>query len=155
MNLKTLLIVILVSSSLPGFSQVDYLTLKHKYSLSCASYDSVSVVKNQLIMDSLQSIEITNGKKQYLYDHGWVYYIRFAKWNNKEDAEIAAMSFEKGWNDHQDINALWNLGLIYRLLDKCTKSLDMTELYLQEAPDSTDVDYQQIYYRYKFCRGKE
>jgi hypothetical protein len=144
-------------SSLPfaALAQVDYLEYKHKYDLSCGSADSSVIARNQVLVDSLQSFAIVNGEKQYLYDYGWVYYMKYTKWQHLDDARTAASSFEKGWEQHKDLNALWNLGGLYRVLGDCGKSLDITELYLQEAPDSTDVDYQQIYYRYKFCRGKE
>ena len=105
-------------------------------------------------MDSLQAFEITDGGMEYLYDYAWVYYMRYMKWKNLDDLQVAAETWEKGWSDYQDLHALKNLS-VYRVLGDCKKSLDYTELYLENVPDSIPVDYKQIYYQYKFCRGKE
>lgn len=141
--------------SLPAWAQVDYLEYKEKYSISCTIPDSAVIMSNQQLMDSLQSLEITGGEKVFLYDLGWLYYMKYMKWKNREDLEKAASTFERGWNEHQDLGALWNLGGIYRRLENCEKSLNLTELFIEQAADSVDVDYQQVYYRYKHCRKIE
>jgi hypothetical protein len=146
---------ILLILPLLAASQVDYLDYKKKYNLSCGTPDSALIVENQNLLEALNYEEISHGKQQFLYDHGWVYYMRYVKWKNQEDLKIASASFEKGWDDFKDINALWNLGTVYRKLDDCPKALRTTELYLENIPDSVDVDYKQIYYRYKLCCGNE
>ena len=76
------------------------------------------------------------------------------KWKKLDDLKIAAETWERGWNEHQDLIALHSLW-VYRVLGDCKKSLDYTELYLKNVPDSVEVDYKAIYRRYKYCRGKE
>ncbi|WP_417590289.1 hypothetical protein [Owenweeksia hongkongensis] len=144
-----------ITISLHSFSQVDYIDFKERYSLSCGVPGSAIIVKNQILIDSLQPFEITNDEMKYLYDYGWVYKMRYMKWKNIDDLRIAVSSFEAGWKQYQDLTALWNLGTLYRPLGDCEKALDYTELYLEKVSGSVQVDYKQIYYRYKYCRGKE
>ncbi len=155
MKRKTTILIFLSVLTLSAFPQVDYIEFKNQYSLTCAVPDSAVVVRNQILLDSIQSVEIVNGEKEYLYDFGWVYYMRYLKWSDMNDLKISASSFERGWHEFKDLSALWNLSGIYRTLGDCTKSLDLTETYLQEVPDTISVDYKQVYYRYKFCRNKE
>jgi hypothetical protein len=155
MKQTTTTLILLLTVTLSAYSQVDYIEYKDRYNLSCGIPDSSVIVRNQQLVDSLQNLKITNGQKEYLYDHGWVYYIRYLKWKDLTDLKISASSFDKGWNQYQDLDALWNLGGINGILGNCEKSLDLTELYLQEIPDSIDVDYKQVYYRYKFCRTEK
>ncbi|WP_417610887.1 hypothetical protein [Owenweeksia hongkongensis] len=68
-----------ITISLHSFSQVDYIDFKERYSLSCGVPDSAIIVKNQILMDSLQPFEITNDEMKYLYDYGWVYKMRYIK----------------------------------------------------------------------------
>jgi tetratricopeptide (TPR) repeat protein len=155
MKRTTITLLLLVALTFSGYSQVDYIEYKERYNLSCGIPDSSVIVRNQQLVDSLENVEIIEGRQQYLYDHGWVYYIRYLKWKELGDLEKAATSFESGWAEYHDLTALWNLGLIYRVLGKCDKALDMTDLYVNTVPDSIPVDYQQVYYRYKHCRNKE
>lgn len=155
MKRTTITLFLIVALTFSGYSQVDYLEYKKRYNLSCGIPDSSVIVRNQQLVDSLDNVEITQGKQQYLYDHGWVYYMRYIKWKDIGDLEKAASSFESGWTEFNDIYALWNLGGIYRPLGDCNKALDMTDLYINSVPDSIAVDYQQVYYRYKYCRDKE
>ena len=155
MNQATALLVFLLTLSYLACSQVDYLEYKDRYNLSCGIPDSAVIARNQQLVDSLQHMKISSGKKVFLYDHGWVYYMRYIKWKNLDDLRVAAVSFEKGWTEHNDLNALWNLGTIYRALENCDKALDMTDLYINSVPDSIPVDYKQVYYRYKYCRIKK
>lgn len=134
------------------YSQVDYLEFKDQYNLSCHIPDSSVIVRNQHLVDSLHTLKIIRGEKEFLYDHGWVYYVRYLKWKDLQDLEKAALSFEKGWTEHQDLAALWGLGGISRTLGNCEKALDLTDLYIDEIPDTVKVDYRQVYTRYKYCR---
>lgn len=74
--MKKFLLFSIFTLPLFALSQVDYLEFKERYSLSCVVPDSMVIVKNQQIMDSLHPFEITNGEKEYLYDYAWVYYMR-------------------------------------------------------------------------------
>lgn len=152
--MKKFLLFSIFTLPLLALSQVNYLEFKERYSLTCVVPDSMVIVKNQEIMDSLHPFEITNGEKEYLYDYAWVYYMRYMKWKKLDDLKIAAETWERGWNEHQDLIALHSLW-VYRVLGDCKKSLDYTELYLENVPDSVEVDYKAIYRRYKYCRGKE
>ena len=154
MKHTTTIVIFLLTLTFSAYSQVDYIEYKDRYNLSCRIPDSSVIVRNQQLVDSLENVEITNGKQQYLYDHGWVYYMRYIKWKELDDLKKAAASFEEGWTRHNDLTALWNLGTIYRALDNCEKALDMTELFIKSVPDSIPVDYKQVYYRYKNCRNK-
>lgn len=148
-------IILFITITIPSFAQIDYSDFKTRSGLSCGIPDSTTIVNSQRILDSLESFEIINGKAEYLYDHGWTYYLSYMKWKNASDLQRAVGYWEEGWSDHQDLVALWNLGSAYRPLGECEKALDYTELYLKNVPDSVKVDYKQVYYRYKFCRGKE
>jgi tetratricopeptide (TPR) repeat protein len=141
--------------TLGSYAQIDYLEYKKKYNLSCGTPDSTLIVENQNLLEALKYSEISEGKQQFLYDYGWVYYMRYLKWKEQSDLETAASSFDKGWEDFNDLNALWNLGTIYRKLDNCPKALSSTETYLENVPDSINVNYKQVYYRYKLCCGSE
>lgn len=149
------ILIFLLTLTFSAHAQVDYIKYKYQYNLSCGIPDSTVIVRNQVLVDSLESMEIINGRKEYLYDYGWVYYMRYVKWKDLDDLKKATSSFEKGWTEYKDLSALWNLGVVYRVLGNCKKALDMTELYLKEVPDSISVDYKQVYYRYKNCRDKE
>jgi len=151
MKQQTILLLLLLSLTYSAQSQIDYLDYKERYNLSCGIPDSSEIVRNQLLVDSLDNLEIGNGRQQYLYDHGWVYYMRYIKWKEKNDLEIAATNFENGWEEYQDLNSLWNLGTIYKALGDCDKALKMTDLYIDSIPDSVTVDYKKVYYRYKYC----
>lgn len=153
--MKKLLLVIIFSLPVFGFSQVDYLEFKERYNLSCRVPDSAVIVENQHLMDSLSNYEISNGAEDFYYDHAWVYYMRYMKWKNIDDLQKAANIWEIAWTRYKCLPCLKSLGSIYRHLGNCSKSLDYTELYLKEVPDSIPVDYKQMYLRYKYCRGKE
>lgn len=153
MNKSTTTLALLLVFTFSAYSQVDYLEYKERYSLSCGIPDSSVIVRNQTLVDSLENVEIKNGKQQYLYDHGWVYYMRYIKWKEIDDLKKAAASFEECWKEHGNLPALWNLGTIYRALGDCDKALNLTELYIKSSPDSIPIDYKQVYYRYKNCRS--
>jgi hypothetical protein len=141
--------------SLSSLAQVNYLDYKARYNLSCGTPDSIEITRNQVLIDSLEGSTFSEGEKEYRYDLGWVYYMRYVKWKEKVDLTKSMVAFEKGWEDFSDLTALWNLGTIYEQFGDCKKALDATELYLKEIPEEKKPDYQQIYYRYKSCRGKE
>lgn len=144
-------VILLTAMSNSAFSQVDYSELKSRYEISCGIPDSAQIVETFNFLDSLKSFEISVGEKEFLYDYGWVHYMKYLKWKNLGDLKIAATSFEKSWKEFQDIAALWNLGGIYRVLGECDKAIETTELYIEKMPDKSLIDYKQVYYRYKFC----
>lgn len=137
-----------------AISQVDYLDFKERFSLSCHESDSTKIVENTHLLDSLQSVTLTGGQQEYLYDYGWTYYTRYLKWNDIEDLQKAVLSFDRGWEEFEDLGALWNSGGMYRELGDCNKSLELTEAYIEHFPEDREVDYQQVYLRYKFCRNQ-
>jgi len=154
--MKFILSVILFKGSLlSAYSQVDYHEFKERYNLSCRVPDSAIIVGNQQLMDSLSSLEVVSGAEEFYYDHAWVYYMRYMKWKNKTDLQKAADIWEEGWQEYDCLHCLKSIAGIYRHLDDCTKALDLTELYLEEVPDTDEVDYKEIYMRYRRCRGKE
>ena len=85
MKKSTAIIVFLLTLTFSAHAQVDYIKYKERYNLSCGTPDSIVIVRNQLLVDSLESMEITNGGKEYLYDYGWVYYMRYLKWKELDD----------------------------------------------------------------------
>jgi hypothetical protein len=137
--------------AIAGSAQVDYLEYKKRYSLSCGIPDSAEVARNKQLVDSLNGVEISKGVKEYLYDLGWTYYMRYLLYKEEDDIRKAHGSFLKGWKEHEDINALWNLGTTFSQLDDCSRAIEFTELYLENLPEGKTPDYQQVYYRYKFC----
>ena len=150
--MKVNTLAFLVFQTFSAFSQIDYNEYREYFNLSCGIPDSTVIIQNQQLVDSLKSMKIVAGEQEYLYDHGWTYYLRYLKWKDDDDLKKAASSFERGWKEYNDLTALWNLGTIYRALGNCNRSLDMTELYIKEAPDSIPIDYKQVYFRYKNCR---
>jgi len=136
-------------------SQVDYIDFKQKYSLNCGPADSAGLIALQRQLDSLNNFEINRGEESFLYDYGMVYYQRIMRWQKPEDFEMAAELFEKGWNKYGDINAAWNLGVIYLFSGNCDGCLEFTERYLDAIPDTLEVDYEEIYLRYKYCCTRE
>ncbi len=140
--------------SLQSFGQIDYTKLRDQYSVSCGKIDSTELLKNQTFLDSLSQFEIIKGEDKFLYDYAWTYYRRYLLWRHEKDLEISIEYNQKCWSKHQDIKALWNLGSNYRIFGDCDKALEFTELYISELKkiDESLIDYQQIYYRYKFCR---
>lgn len=153
--MKKFLLFSIFTLPLFALSQVDYLEFKEGYSLTCVVPDSMVIVKNQHLMDSLSSYDITNGVQAFYYDHAWVYYMRYIKWKDKDDLQTAANIWENGWLNHNCLHCLESTASALRYLNNCSKSLDYTELYLENVPDSVEVDYKAIYRRYKYCRGKE
>lgn len=151
MKKQTLLLLLLIGLTYSAQGQIDYLDYKERYYLSCGTPDSSEVVRNQLLVDSLDNFEIVNGRQQFLYDRGWVYYLRYLKWKDKKDLEIAATCYEQGWIEYQDLSALWNLVVIFKALGDCEKAIKMVDLYIDTIPENKTVDYQSIYYIYKNC----
>lgn len=153
---KTFLLLALFGlGQLHASAQIDYIEFKERYSLSCGIADSVDVVRNQHLIDSLSTLTMSNGEKTFLYDAGWTYYMRYLKWKDLDDLAVASEYFKRGWDEYADIHALWNLGTCQRPAGNCDKAIEYTEKYIAAAKDSLDIDYQQIYLRYKFCCGKE
>jgi len=138
-----------------AFSQVNYFDFKDRYDLSCGLPDSTHILANQHLVDSLYGLIINIGEKEFLYDHGWVYFMRYQEWRDIQDLKVSVSSFEKSWAQFQDLSALWNLGSIYKELGDCRKALDFTELFVNEAKGKKEIDYQQLYFRFKNCRNKE
>lgn len=151
---KIITISIFLFLSLKSFGQIDYTKLRGQYSVSCGKIDSTELINNQIFLDSLSQFEIINGEDKFLYDYAWTYYRRYLLWRQEKDLEMSIKYNQKCWDQYHDIKALWNLGSNYKILGDCDRALDLTELYITELNkiDKSLIDYQQIYYRYKFCR---
>lgn len=134
-------------------SGVDYLAIKKAYALSCSIPDSASIVRSQFVLDSLAAFEIVNGQQEFCYDRGWTHYISYLKWKKLEDVRQAKSYWESGWQKYQDSRALWNLATAAKILGDCKASLDYTEAYVQHFPEDIKHRNEQLYLRYKFCRG--
>ncbi len=134
-------------------SGIDYLAIKKGYALSCSIPDSASIVRSKFVLDSLAAFEISHGQKEFCYDRAWTHYISYLKWKKLEDVKQAQVYWESGWHKYQDSRALWNLATTAKILGDCKASLDYTEEYVQLFPEDIKNRYDQLYLRYKFCRG--
>jgi len=131
---------------------IDYLAFKKASGLKLIP-DSIKILQGQFILDSLADFEIINGQKEFCYDRGWTYYCSFIKWKKLSDGEMAQQYWERGWRDFQDPLALWNLANAAKILGNCKKALDLTEEYVRLFPEDAKNQYDQLYFRYKNCRG--
>ena len=152
MRVRTLTIPILIFVlSISGVSaQVDYLKLRDRYQLSCRIVDSVELSEAKVFFDSIAQFDIGPGLLEYYSDHAFLHYLMYLKWSNRDDLKIAANSYKYCWVEHQDMDALWSLGMVYGALGDCKQSIWFTERYLEERPDA-EIDYKQVYLRYKAC----
>lgn len=139
------------------FGQIDYLEVKDQIRASCGKISSEDILGDKAFIDSLMQFEIIKGEDKFLYDAGMTYYVMYLKWKNKEDIVKSIEFNQKCWDKYHNLRSLWNLGTNYGILENCEKKIELTELYINEMKkDSLEkfIDYQQIYFRYKFCRNK-
>jgi hypothetical protein len=132
---------------------IDYLDFKKQYALSCSIPDSMSILRSRQVLDSLANFKIIHGEKEFCYDRGWTHYISYLKWKKPDDILRAKGYWETGWQTYQDSRALWNLATAAKILGDCKSSLDYTEAYVNQFPDDVKNRHEQLYLRYKFCRG--
>lgn len=132
---------------------IDYLAIKKTYALTCSIPDSASIIRSTQLLDSLAAFEIVNGQQEFCYDRGWTHYISYLKWKKLEDVRQAKSYWETGWQKYQDSRALWNLATAAKILGDCKTSLDYTEAYVKAFPEDAKNRYDQLYFRYKNCRG--
>lgn len=64
---KTAQIILFLLLSNLGFSQVDYLEIENQLQRSCGVPDSSTLIENQIFLDSIIQLEVTNGKEKLLY----------------------------------------------------------------------------------------
>ncbi|RFC55649.1 hypothetical protein [Brumimicrobium aurantiacum] len=154
---KNLFLLIILMSSTNMFSQIDYKKVSEEFTISCGTESADDLSRSKKFLDSLSQFKINNGEEEYLYDVGMTNYKAYLKWKDKSALIISTEANQKCWDKYQNYNALWNLGMNYGLLDNCDKKLELTELYIKHLSENDLVefiDYQQVYYRYKFCRNK-
>jgi hypothetical protein len=127
------------------------------YSLTCRSSDSTELVRNQQFLDSIAQFQFINGEEQFLYDLGMAYYKIYNRWQIREDLLKSIEANERCWEEYNNPMALWNLGTNYGQLNNCEKQLELTERYINYMKNNELEEYisfEQVYYRYKFCRNK-
>jgi hypothetical protein len=137
--------------------QVNYLEVKEKLKASCGEVYLKDLFKDKALVDSIMQFEIIVGEEKFLYDAGMIYYLMYLKGKNKEDIIKSTEFNQKCWDKYGNLNALWNLGSNYGILQDCDKKIELTERYISEMKkDSLEefIDYQQIYLRYKSCRNQ-
>jgi hypothetical protein len=110
----------------------------------------VELSEAKVFFDSIAQFDIGPGLLEFYSDYAFLHYLMYLKWSNRDDLKIAANSYKYCWVEHKDMDALWSLGMVYGALGDCKQSLWFTELYLEEMPDA-EIDYKQVYLRYKQC----
>ena len=151
---KTIQIILFSILSTAGFTQVDYLAVESHLQRSCGIPDSITLIQNQLFLDSVIQLQIVNGKEKLLRDIGMVYFKKYLKWKDKADIEKSIYYHLQGWEVYESTTSLWNLGDCYKILGDCSEHLKLTELYIKkmiEKEQEEFINYKQVYFRYKFC----
>lgn len=137
-----------------AFSQINYLNEKENYLLSCDVSDKESTIKTQQFLDSLSVMDIIEGKDQFLYDLGMVYYVRYAHWKQEGDYLASKKSFEELWNEYQDVRALWNIAFLEMFYGNCEVAIQTIEKYKTFASKDfkIKVDTSQVNSLYDYCK---
>jgi len=150
---ETTLVILFISLSIAGFSQVDYLEIENQLQRSCGVPDSITLIQNQTFLDSIIQLEIINGKEKLLRDIGMLYYKRYLKWKDLADIEKSKDYHTQNWDSYESTLSLWNLASCYKILGDCSEQLRLTELYIKVMKEKEEfISYKQVYLRYKFCK---
>jgi hypothetical protein len=135
-------------------AQVNYHDYTSQKETSCSSTDNASVLNTKKLLDSLHAIGITDGQEQFYYDYSMVFYMSYLKWKDKDDLEKFFKFSDKCWEEFGNVNALWNLMIVYSHLERCDEYKHHLELYLK-AMDTRKlrkyIDHEQIAQTNKKC----
>ena len=132
---------------------LDYGDFAHLYRSSCGATDTNDVLFNQQLLDSLNNFDVTGAKRTFLYDRGWTYYMRSIIWKQPNDLKTAQQMFLDGWEQENDLFALWNLGVIAMMKADCDAVMNYTATFVREAKDHPEVivDYEEVAFRMNYC----
>jgi len=141
--------------STAGFSQIDYLEIESQLQRTCGIPDSITLKQNQIFLDSVIQLQVVTGKEKLLRDIGMVYFKKYLKWKDIADVEKSIYYHLQSWEMYESTSSLWTLGDCYKMLGDCSEHLRLTELYIEKMKEKEQeklIDYEQVYFRYKFCQ---
>lgn len=148
---RTILIMLIMICTQSISGQVDYKEYKKRFPLTCTKFDSASVIKSQILLDSLNQFDIDEGRNLFLFDIGMTYYFRYGKWKDQDDLKKSLGFFEVGFKEFNNSDFAWNLTMYWRLGD-CEKALEYLNQYLElRKKEGIEIDYEQVYYVQRNC----
>lgn len=147
---RSLVGVITLLLGLPGFAQLNYSDFEKQLHPFCGPADTQKVVANVQLLDSIRHFPLESGRELMIYDHGMAHWNRYRMFNEQEDLELAIESSLLCWKEYQDLQALSNLGILFKEKGDPGAALEYMEQYVLEAKKrKVDINYKQLYYRSK------
>lgn len=151
--MKLLITLLFSAATFLLSAQVNYPEFKDQYSL-CGFPNAQQAVEFAHAYDSVASLEIVGDTFGYFNKNaGFAHYKAYLVLDDPAYLESAIPYFKKSWFTDGNIHGLWDLGGMYSCQENADSTLKYTEMYIQEARKTGQdslIDYQQIYYRYKF-----
>jgi hypothetical protein len=135
-------------------AQVNYFDYRSQKETSCSGNDDISVLNTKKLLDSLYSIGIAEGKEQFYYDYSMVYFLSYFKWKDENDLESFLTFSHKCWEEFENVNALWNLMLVYSQIERCEDYKLHLDLYMKVMDTRKRrklIDHDQIAESNKKC----
>ncbi len=149
-----LLLLLFTFNIVAAYAQVDYLKIKKQNKLSCTSFDDKTMQHTKELLDPIHAEDVINGKREFLYDKGMLYYTRFAKWKKQEDFLVAEIHFNAAYEEFNDLPSKWNLMLLHYFNNDCQKAIESLNTYLQESSEILEKELYEINLLKKNCLSK-
>lgn len=134
-------------------AQINYPEFKDLYSL-CGWPNEKQAAEFAHAYDSAAQLEIIGDTFGYFNkDAGFAHYKAYLVLDDDKYLESAIPYFRKSWFIDSNIYGLWDLGGMYSCQENPDSTLKYTELYIREVRKlgfDSIIDYQQVYFRYKF-----